>query len=193
VENLNQITANNVFADLVACRHGVRYLISVKARNRLTQVGRLNASYNLLKIRDVKNRILKERGLSQAAITSLLLGEVSELAQRASATAAWVTVSIDAVLSEYDCFFGLVSDLGARRSIPMTAQHTAAAAIAGFTSARRWARNCCPAKQPGNHADADRRLGASVRCRSASQKGRMKGHDRAIQRLVILISVDESE
>ncbi|MDB5594202.1 MAG: hypothetical protein JWM36_1163 [Hyphomicrobiales bacterium] len=123
VRNLNDVRLNNVFADLQATRSGTSYIISVKARNRLRDDGRLNESYNLIKIHPAKDRLLKSAGISVHEITSKLHEEVGAISRGYDAVPAWVTVPIDAEVSTYSCYFGIVADLGLRRSIPMKPVH----------------------------------------------------------------------
>jgi hypothetical protein len=121
VENLNLRRNNYPFGDLVATKDGVRYFIGVKARNEMRQgnVG-LNESYNLVLISDPVNARLKQQGKTTDQITSMLLAEVSELATGLDATPAWATVSIRPKMGTYSAYFGLVVQLGNRRSVPMT-------------------------------------------------------------------------
>ncbi len=121
VEDMNQRRANYPFADQLAARDGTRYLIGVKTRNEMRQgeVG-LNASYNLVLIPDATNAELKRQGKTVEQITSMMLAEVADLASRHEATPAWITVAVNAKKGTYSAYFGLVSDLGNKRSVPMT-------------------------------------------------------------------------
>jgi len=121
VVDLNEQRRNYPFADLLAERNGKRYLVGVKTRNEMRQgdIG-LNASYNLVLINDAANKELKRQGLSVDEITARLLAQVHELASQHDAKAAWITVAVRPRKAEYSAYFGLVSDLGNRRSVPMT-------------------------------------------------------------------------
>jgi hypothetical protein len=121
VENLNLRRHNYPFGDLLATKDGVRYFIGVKARNEMRQgeVG-LNESYNLVLIADALNAKLKDEGRTTDQISTMLLREVRSLAAEFDATPAWSTVSIRPRAGSYSAYFGLVSDLGNRRSVPMT-------------------------------------------------------------------------
>jgi hypothetical protein len=121
IENLNLRHNNYPFGDVLASKQGVRYFIGVKTRNEMRQgdVG-LNESYNLVLISDPVNARLKSEGKTTDQITSMLLSEVSNLAGRLDAVPAWATVSIRPRVGTYSAYFGLVSQLGSRRSIPMT-------------------------------------------------------------------------
>lgn len=121
VEDLNARRTNYPFADLLATRDGVRYLIGVKTRNEMRQgdVG-LNESYNLVLVPGSANRLLKEQGRSTDEITRMAWAEVDEIAALHQAVPAWVTVAARPRTGEYSAYFGLVSDLNNRRSVPMT-------------------------------------------------------------------------
>jgi hypothetical protein len=106
---------------MLAKKNGVRYFIGVKARNEMRQgdVG-LNGSYNLVLISDAMNAKLKEQGKTTDQITCLLLADVSRLAAGLDATPAWATVAIRPRTGTYSAYFGLVAELGNKRSVPMT-------------------------------------------------------------------------
>jgi hypothetical protein len=127
IENLNLRRHNYPFGDILATKEGIRYFIGVKARNEMRQgdVG-LNESYNLVLIPNVVNRKLKEQGRTTDQITSMLLAEVDKLAGQLNATSAWATVSIRPKVGTYSAYFGLVTHLGNRRSVPMTPKACAA-------------------------------------------------------------------
>lgn len=121
IENLNRRRHNYPFGDVLATENGVRYFIGVKTRNEMRQgdVG-LNESYNLVLISDPVNAELKEQGKTKDQITSMLLAEVFALASELDATPAWATVPIRPRAGTYSAYFGLVAQLGNRRSVPMT-------------------------------------------------------------------------
>jgi hypothetical protein len=127
IENLNRRRQNYPFGDILATRNGVRHFIGVKTRNELRQgeVG-LNESYNLVLISDPLNARLKEQGNTTDKITSMHLAEVAELAIGLDAMPAWTTVSIRPKAGTYSAYFGLVAQLGNRRSVPMTPKACAA-------------------------------------------------------------------
>jgi Holliday junction resolvase-like predicted endonuclease len=121
IENLNLRRNNYPFGDLVATKNGVQYFIGVKARNEMRQGDAgLNESYNLILISNTANARLKQQGKTTDQITSMLLAEVTSLGSALKATPAWATVSIRARAGTYSAYFGLVSQLGNRRSVPMT-------------------------------------------------------------------------
>jgi hypothetical protein len=47
IRNLNDKIMNEAFADIECEKDGVRYVISVKARNKFQKNGKLNTRYNL--------------------------------------------------------------------------------------------------------------------------------------------------
>jgi hypothetical protein len=47
IRNLNDNIMNETFADIECEKDGVRYVISVKARNKYQKNGKLNSRYNL--------------------------------------------------------------------------------------------------------------------------------------------------
>ena len=98
IENLNRRKTNHKYADLYAEKDGERFVISVKARNKLTAKGKLNPSYNLIKGRDVEFARLAE--------------------ETQSAKAAWIAIVLEDVT--FDAYFGLLSSLTNPRAIPMT-------------------------------------------------------------------------
>lgn len=102
VRNLNEEEKRNFpFADLSAELSGVRYFISVKARNRYQADGvTLNSSYKL--------------GAKQRKLARLHTG-----------VAAWIAVSFDIRRGKYSCYFGLLDELVGRHGIKMTAEATA--------------------------------------------------------------------
>lgn len=121
VENLNARRANYPFGDLLATRQGARYFVGVKTRNENRQgdVG-LNESYNIVLMPSPINKVLKEQGRTTEQITALLLEEVSDLADKLQAIPAWATVAVRPRSGTYSAYFGVMSALGNRRSVPMT-------------------------------------------------------------------------
>ena len=83
-------------------------------------MGGLNPSYNCFTVAGPMGRRLKESGLSVDDITRLALDEIFAMAARYDAVAAWLTVPVRPLEQSYAAYFGFVSELGNRRSIPMT-------------------------------------------------------------------------
>jgi hypothetical protein len=119
VENLNREQANYRWADLMAVRDGKRYFIGVKARNEDKAEGGPNPSYNIVLISKAKDAELKKRGMTRQEITALLLKEVRVLAKSRRAIPAWVTVAVRPLEGTYAAYFGLLDQIGSRRSVPM--------------------------------------------------------------------------
>jgi Holliday junction resolvase-like predicted endonuclease len=121
VVNVNHVRHNYPFADLLAVRDDVRFLIGVKTRNEMRQerVG-INGAYNLVLVNNAKNRLLKSEGNTVDDVTRMALEEVRRLAQAERATPAWVTVSVETATGTFSAYFGLLDHLGNRRSVPMT-------------------------------------------------------------------------
>lgn len=119
VKNLNE-GHNHPYADLIAERDGVRYFIGVKSRNEERDVGGLNSSYNCVLVRDVVNRRLKEEGKTVDQITRMALQEVFHRAKTYGAVPAWIAVPMRPARGMYAAYFGVLSDLGNKRSIPMS-------------------------------------------------------------------------
>jgi hypothetical protein len=120
VENLNDRHHNQPFADLLARKDGRTYFIGVKTRNEDRDVGGINESYNCVLVPDAINRRLKERGMTKDEITALALDQVRALAKQFSAIPAWIAIPMRPMEGKYSAYFGLMENLGNRRSIPMT-------------------------------------------------------------------------
>jgi hypothetical protein len=104
VRNLNK-PLNHPFADSYAERGGARYLIGVKARNKYTDKGGLNATYNIRK----KHM------------------DVRILANQYKAELSWVTIQVVPELQSFWAFFGTIAQIeesGERFSIRMKPEYT---------------------------------------------------------------------
>ena len=120
VVNLNETRRNHPFADLLASQGGTRYLIGVKTRNERRDIGLLNESYNCILVADAANKRLKAQGRTVEEITDLAFSNVADIARIYDSVPAWIAVPVRPLEGTYSVYFGLLSDLGARRSIPMT-------------------------------------------------------------------------
>ncbi|MFZ4774146.1 MAG: hypothetical protein ACOYM3_02205 [Terrimicrobiaceae bacterium] len=99
VRNLNDDQSNHPFADLLASRQGVTYLISVKTRNKFeARSGNLNTRYKL-----------HER----AGHADL----IKRLSAKHQAVPAWLAIQIDG--DRLSIYFGTVEQLGGNKGIPM--------------------------------------------------------------------------
>ena len=96
IRNLNDHTMNEAFADIECEKDGVRYVISVKARNKYQKDGKLNTRYNLG--RDVYNK----------AITT---------EKKYNALAHWMAIQFDQ--KSYSIYFGSLMDLNGHKAIPI--------------------------------------------------------------------------
>lgn len=119
VENLNRRANNYPFADILAARNGTLYFIGVKSRNEFQTNGKINPTYNAVLIRADKKRQLESQGKTETQITALLWAEVQRLADQCKAVPAWTTIAMQPLKGIFSAYFGLVSALGNRRSIPM--------------------------------------------------------------------------
>ncbi|TIV16281.1 MAG: hypothetical protein E5W02_14215 [Mesorhizobium sp.] len=77
---------------------------------------------------------MKNQGATVDNITALALRQVHFLAERFAAIPAWVTVPLRPMQGTYAAYFGLLKELGNKRSIPMTG-----AARASYTCLADWA------------------------------------------------------
>ena len=80
----------------------------------------LNESYNIVLMPTPINKVLKAQGRTTDQITAMLLQEASDLAATVQAIPAWATVAVRPRSGTYSAYFGLMSVLGNRRSVPMT-------------------------------------------------------------------------
>lgn len=121
IRDLNE-RRNFPFGDILAARDR-NYLISVKTRCELRDCGRLNESYNLIKISDRANRRLQSEGKSMQQITEIMWQAVDRLADACRAVPAFVTVSVRPENGTFSAYFG--EPLRHIRSIPMTVRSRA--------------------------------------------------------------------
>ncbi len=119
VSNLNNIRNNYPFFDLRAEKDGKLYFIEVKTRNEEKDAGGLNPSYNCISVSDWANKLLKSQGYSAPQITAMAIDRVTSEATNHNAVPAWIAVPVRSKQSKYAAYFGLLEDLGLRRSIPM--------------------------------------------------------------------------
>ena len=119
VRNLNEVKHDYPYADLLAEKDGLRYFIGVKSRNEERDLGGINESYNCVLVPDAAYKRLKAQGMTPDEITKLALRQVYQLAASFKAIPAWITVPMRPTQGTYASYFGLLSDIGNRRSIPM--------------------------------------------------------------------------
>jgi hypothetical protein len=100
VRNLNDDQNNHPFADLIAEREGLTYIISVKTRNKFeARSGNLNSRYKLYS-------------------TPKHVRLIEHLAALHNATPAWLAIQIDG--ERLSIYFGTVEQLHGNKGIPMT-------------------------------------------------------------------------
>lgn len=96
IRNLNDDSMNEPFADIFCEKDDVKYIISVKARNKFQKNGKLNNRYNLGK--DVYKKALSAEKKYQAK-------------------ACWLAIQFDH--SSFSIYFGQLSELNGSRAIPV--------------------------------------------------------------------------
>jgi hypothetical protein len=98
--DLNQSKRNHAHVDFQARRNGKLYVINVKCRNRLQSDGRLNASFNFVKIKH-QEKVLKQERAQEVVF-------------------AWLAIQVDPEEGVFSAYFGTWDDSGRNRlSIPM--------------------------------------------------------------------------
>ena len=96
IRNLNDQIMNEKYADIVAERDGLRYVISVKARNKYQINGKLNTRYNL----------------GSKAYENAKYAE-----EKYNAKAYWLAVQFDS--SSFSIYFGSLESLNGSKAIPV--------------------------------------------------------------------------
>lgn len=96
IRNLNDESMNETFADIYCEKDGERFVISVKARNKFQNNGKLNTRYNL------------GDSVSEKA-------ELSE--KKYNAKACWIAVQFDH--NSFSVYFGTLKELNGSRAIPI--------------------------------------------------------------------------
>jgi hypothetical protein len=96
IRNLNDDTMNETFADFLCEKNGLRYIISVKTRNKFQKNGKLNPTYNL----------------GGKAYEKALSAE-----KKYDASAYWIAVQFDQ--KSFSIYFGSLKELNGSRGIPV--------------------------------------------------------------------------
>lgn len=96
IRNVNDDKMNEAFADICCEKDGVKYIISVKARNKFQKNGKLNTRYNLGK--NVYSKAL-----------------ASEI--KYNAKASWLAIQFDH--NSFSIYFGQLDELNGSKAIPM--------------------------------------------------------------------------
>ncbi len=103
VKNLNIVKQNCMFADIYAVQDEIKYIFSVKTRNKLENNGNLNSRYKLgAKCYEYATSAEKEH----------------------DAKAAWIAVTIDTDKGIFDAYWGFLDDLKGNTGIPMSLKAT---------------------------------------------------------------------
>lgn len=96
IRNLNDNTMNEPFADIECEKDGLRYVISVKARNKYQKNGRLNSRYNLGS--DVYKKAISAE-------------------KKYNASAHWIAIQFDQ--KSFSIYFGSLTELNGSKAIPV--------------------------------------------------------------------------
>jgi hypothetical protein len=96
IRNLNDNTMNETFADIECEKDGLRYIISVKARNKYQKNGKLNTRYNL----------------GAGVYAKALMAE-----KKYNASAYWMAVQFDS--DSFSIYFGSLKELNGSKAIPV--------------------------------------------------------------------------
>jgi len=96
IRNLNDDFLNEVFADIFCEKDGMKYIISVKARNKFQKNGKLNTRYNL-------GKSVYEKALASE--------------NKYNAKACWLAVQFDQ--NTYSIYFGHLMELNGSKAIPV--------------------------------------------------------------------------
>ena len=96
IRNLNDNSMNETFADIKCEKDGLKYIISVKARNKYQKDGKLNIRYNL------------GQGVYEKA---------QNAEKKHNASAYWMAIQFDH--KSFSIYFGSLNELNGSRAIPV--------------------------------------------------------------------------
>ena len=96
IRNLNDNHMNEKFADIECEKDGLRYVISVKARNKYQKNGKLNTRYNI-------GSIVYEKALAAE--------------KKYNASAYWMAIQFDH--RSFSIYFGSLKELNGSKAIPV--------------------------------------------------------------------------
>lgn len=96
IRNLNDNIMNETFADIECEKGGIKYVVSVKARNKYQKDGNLNTRYNL-------GAYAYEKALSAE--------------KKYNAFAYWMAIQFDK--NSFSIYFGSLEDLNGSKAIPV--------------------------------------------------------------------------
>ncbi|MDD4526947.1 MAG: hypothetical protein PHF25_02795 [Candidatus Margulisbacteria bacterium] len=96
IRNLNDNLMNEKFADIECEKDGIKYIVSVKARNKYQKNGKLNTRYNL----------------GSKAYNNALSAE-----EKYNASAYWMAIQFDH--KSFSIYFGSLKELNGSKAIPV--------------------------------------------------------------------------
>ena len=96
IRNLNDNLMNETFADIECEKDGLKYIISVKARNKYQKCGKLNTRYNL-------GAKVYEKAISAE--------------KKYNASAYWMAIQFDH--KSFSIYFGSLKELNGSKAIPV--------------------------------------------------------------------------
>jgi len=96
IRNLNDKIMNESFADIECEKNGIKYIVSVKARNKYQKNGKLNTRYNL----------------GSNAYEKALKAE-----SKYNAMAYWLAIQFDQ--KDFSIYFGSIKELNGSKAIPV--------------------------------------------------------------------------
>jgi hypothetical protein len=96
IRNLNDSKVNEPYADIECEKDGLRYVISVKARNKYQKNAKLNSRYNL-------GSNVYEKALSTE--------------KKYNAMACWIAIQFDH--KSFSIYFGILKELNGSKAIPV--------------------------------------------------------------------------
>jgi hypothetical protein len=97
IRNLNDSKMNESYADIECEKNGIKYVISVKARNKYQLDGKVNSRYNLGAQVYEKAKVAEEKF---------------------KASAYWMAIQFDT--KYYSVYFGSLKELAGSKAIPIT-------------------------------------------------------------------------
>ncbi len=96
IRNMNDVKMNEEYVDIICEKDGIRYLVSVKARNKHQINGKINTRYNL---------------------GDSVYSKAKKAESKFKGIAYWMAIQFDA--HEYSVFFGSLISLNESKAIPV--------------------------------------------------------------------------
>ncbi len=97
IRNVNDNKMNESYADIEGVKNGIKYVISVKARNKYQWDGKVNSRYNL------GSNVYEKAKLAE---------------EKFNASAYWMAIQFD--IKSYSIYFGSLKELAGSKAIPVT-------------------------------------------------------------------------